>query len=104
MTHTSSDRLSNYQTRHVHLWLTKDEETFSNVRERVQLARLVGDPDDDGTLGEIADWLKKHVEELAELVLPGAALGESFVTDLVISALNEVDWYQLAGFYSRSSV
>lgn len=102
MTNTNGDRLTNIQTRQVHLWLTKDEETFRRVRERVRLAQLVGDPDDDGTLGEISDWLKKHIEELAEMALPGAALGESFVTDLVISALAEVDWSQLAGLYSRS--
>jgi hypothetical protein len=92
----ATDRL-NHQTRHVHLWLTQDEDTFMPVRSRVRLAQLAGDPDD--TLYQVSDWLKSYVEGLAEMIFPGAIKGDTLLTDLVVSALSQVDWHQLAAFY-----
>ena len=81
---------NNYETWLVALWIDNDEYRQEEVRG---IAR------GQTQIGTLADELKNYVDEWPEI--SEATEKCSIVSDLVRSALSEVDWYELAEMYAK---
>ena len=82
----------NYETWLVALWIDNDEYRQEEVRG---IAR------GQTQIGTLADELKNYVDERPEI--SEATEKYSIVSDLVRSALSEVDWYELAKMYAKEA-
>lgn len=101
MTHNKYNGWTNYETWATNLWLGNDEGTWNHWLSRAN--DLVSDADGDEMLSDPSDAKDNLARELAselESDIAGAAseaLGDAgLLTDLLNSALSEVDWYVLA--------
>lgn len=90
---------NNYETWLVKLWLDNDEGTDSLMREFVQDAR------ENPEVNQFMDYesrvqmtLKDKIKDFIEEMNPLADTADLF-TDLLNSALSEVDWYEIAEAY-----
>ena len=81
---------NNYETWLVSLWIDNDEYRQEEVRG---IAR------GQTQIGTLADELKNYVDEWPEIFESTEKC--SIVSDLVRSALSEVDWYELAEMYAK---
>lgn len=88
---------SNYQTWAVNLWIGNDEGTYNYWREQAanvwENAEPYKDiiPKIDVAKRDLADLLKNEISDSAP------DLGASMYSDLLNSALSDVDWYEIAG-------
>ena len=91
----------NYETWAVKLWLDNDYGSYRYMQER-SAEVLAEHTDDDGATDDdafkiaFADFLRDHHQEAAESVTRGQA---SIFSDLISSALSEVNWEEIAGVY-----
>lgn len=87
---------SNYETWLVALWLDNERGTYLDRCAAVDDAWGPADPDDSAAERSsdarlvLAGWTKNYVESLVPETLPG------FISDLVNSALCNVDWREIA--------
>jgi cytochrome P450 len=88
---------ANHTTWCINLWLSNEEGSYRYWTERAQAAW--DDSDEDSTPEErsaearqtLADWLKDEIEEANPL-----AAGGSMWSDLISSAIEDCDWWELA--------
>ena len=93
----------NYNTWSVHLWLTNEEASQRCWEQMAREARHAPSCEqvEDGTWSEegakfvLADWLKEALEEQAFEAVPGGTLW----SDLLGSAMQEVDWDEIAAAF-----
>jgi hypothetical protein len=84
----------NYETWNVALWLGNDQGTYSLHCEMAQEAY----DENDGDKGSAASDLAKKIEEFVDENNPLAGESSMF-SDLLNSALSEVDYYEIAEHY-----
>ena len=93
----------NYPTWAVNMWLSNDQGTYNETRERVREVLEQDHPTSEyWSLAEskrfnTADMLKDFVEDLAHEEYDKA----SMLSDLIGYALGEVDWEEIASHWVR---
>jgi len=96
----------NYETWAVALWIDNEQSTYSYWRERAQELREAA-PDreekywteDDYVKFNLADELKEQLNDDADDLLESVGQSASLYSDLLIGALSEVDWSEVAEHY-----
>ena len=78
---------ANYETWVTNLWLTNDQGDYDYL---IELAHKAFDEELEGA-NALADWLKGYAEEQVMIGVPA-----SLSFDLLKSALDEVDWQEIA--------
>jgi len=85
---------TNYETWLVGLWLDNEQALYEEIRDMSGRAFRHVDEDNEeektSTLHNLSDEIKDYVENMIPENLPG------FVSDLVNSALSEVNWKEIA--------
>ena len=74
---------TNYETWNFNLWITNDEEDFSQVLE------LAFDSEDEYQLS-------KRLEELADEMADDCSFPHGFISDMVNSSIKQVNFYEVA--------
>jgi hypothetical protein len=86
---------TNYETWNVNLWMDNDQGSYEYWRERAQDIYDNAEADktftrEEEAAGQLADELRAHHDEN----MP--EIGPSCYSDLLGSALGEVNWYEIA--------
>jgi hypothetical protein len=95
---------ANYETWACALWIDNEESLYNERREMAQHAWDTNDTEDglvaqsDEARRDLATALKDWVEEMAP------DLGASMFSDLLTSALQEIDWEELAGTWLNEEI
>tara|TARA_R100000234_G_C4980985_1_gene170858 strand:- start:735 stop:1043 length:309 start_codon:yes stop_codon:yes gene_type:complete len=74
---------TNYETWNFNLWITNDEEDYSQVLE------LAFDSEDEYQLS-------KRLEELADEMADDCSFPHGFISDMVNSSIKQVNFYEVA--------
>lgn len=80
---------TNYETWAVSLWIGNDQGSYEYWRERA--SECLPDNRDDA-VHNLASQLENEIEDMSPLADADASL----YSDLLSSALNEVNWYEIA--------
>lgn len=82
----------NYETWLVNLWLDNDELHQETLNEYAE--------ENGGGINDLAERIKDYVDEVNEEILETPSMG----ADLVKSALEEVDWFEIAEHYHNEAL
>lgn len=86
---------TNYETWCINLWLDNDEGSQGYWQERAQEAIESNEDDEDAAIEQLADELKDHHNDVIEEV----KIPNSFISDMLNSAMSEVNWYEIASHW-----
>lgn len=89
----------NYETWCVSLWLDNDEGNYNDVRQIARDCYMeYADPEAQFPLMEVEYRIEQEIQEYVEQLPEAEQVLEqaSFVSDLLRSALSEVDWREIA--------
>lgn len=93
---------TNYETWCVNLWLSNDEGSYETCRELVESALDSSETDDNGDVIHDRDRIHLAADSLQEFVKELAPdLGPSMFSDMLNSALSEVDWQEIAEAFAE---
>ena len=94
MTDEKYNGWTNRETWLVNLWLSNEEASYFELRERVAERKASDMETDDRILGEI-------VEEYVEEMLFGDKSPAGLATDLLRGALSDVDWEEIGRAFAE---
>lgn len=92
---------SNYETWNVKLWMDNDEYSYRRYEEMAQEAYDDAESDEtfsreDNAALSLSKTLRSEYEDALNDILENARISASVWSDLLTSALGEVDWYEIA--------
>lgn len=94
MTEKTYNGWTNYETWLVALWMDNEHGTYSDRCEMAEFIWRRSDEDNEDRSRDarikMSDWVESYVRDMVPNSLPG------FISDLVGSALSDVDWREIA--------
>lgn len=95
MTEKGYNGWTNYETWAVNLWMDNEEGTYNHWRDEARTVLKHNKNNKEEAANRLADLLKGEYEDGVEDAL-NEQYKASLYSDLLNSALSEVDWYEIA--------